>query len=137
MSVDQATKYPQHEKLAAVKDESQAIGEFLDFGLRRLGGGMAIYERVEFECECSGCQQGDPLRWHTYEELTPGLPVRKERWVPTPRSIQSMLAEWFEIDEQALAREKESMVEEMRQFNSSQMDLSGVLEGSRLGQEES
>jgi hypothetical protein len=29
--------YPEHDKMMAVKDESQAIGEFLDVGLARLG----------------------------------------------------------------------------------------------------
>jgi predicted RNA-binding protein (virulence factor B family) len=30
-------KYPEHDKLTKVVDESQAIGEFLDFGLPRAG----------------------------------------------------------------------------------------------------
>jgi hypothetical protein len=30
-------KYPEHDKLTAVADESQAIGEFLDYGLAQQG----------------------------------------------------------------------------------------------------
>lgn len=111
------SSYPEHEKLAAVKEESQALGEFLDFGLARLGKGMAIYERVERPCECSGCLDDDPLRWHTYEELAPGLPVMKEEWRPTFRTISSMLAEHFGVDEAKLSEEKERMLDEQRAAN--------------------
>jgi hypothetical protein len=102
--------YPEHEKLRAVKVQSQAIGEFLDYGLPRLGDGMRVYERITRDCECSGCRRGNPQDWHTYDELAPGLPVTVEEWVPSHRSIPAMLAEWFGIDERALAAEKDSML---------------------------
>jgi hypothetical protein len=43
------SEYPEHDKLAAVKEQSQALGEFLDFTLPRLGRGdghVAICEYV-------------------------------------------------------------------------------------------
>lgn len=45
MSETTETRYPEHEKLSAVAKESQAIGEFLDFGLQRQG--IFLAERDE------------------------------------------------------------------------------------------
>ena len=40
------SKYPEHEKLAKVKDKSQAIGEFLDYGLPQ-GYVLAKYDKYD------------------------------------------------------------------------------------------
>lgn len=111
--------YPEHEKLREVAVRSQAVGEFIDYALPRLGNGMAIYERFKRPCECVGCgtKAGDPSRWHTYDELAPGLPVMVEEWVPTTRTITDMLAEVFGIDYPALQAEKDAMLAEIRERN--------------------
>ena len=81
-------RYPEHNKLRAVQTQSEAIGEFLDVGLGRLG--LDLYEtRNEF---------GDQLR----------------RAVPSHRSIESILAEWFEIDLNVLEAEKRAMLDALR-----------------------
>jgi hypothetical protein len=72
-------KYPEHAKLAAVRDKSQAIGEFLDIGLGQQGLYLA------------------------------------ESGVPTFKSIPDILARYFEIDQNALEREKQAMMEEFRE----------------------
>jgi hypothetical protein len=118
-------EYPEHEKLAILRDESQAIGEFLDYGLPRLGNGMAIYERTFTDCECRACRKLTRGTMHSEDELATGKyengrmiePVKHERWLPTTRSIPSMLAEHFEIDQKALNREKEAMLDEQRKSN--------------------
>lgn len=79
-----ADEYPEHEKLEAVKDMSQAIGEFLDFGLPSMGIHL---------CEV--------------DEET-------DRWFPVHRSIQSILAEYFGTDQNRLDEEKRAMLEAMR-----------------------
>lgn len=40
------SKYPEHDKLAKVKDKSQAIGEFLDYGLPQ-GYVLAKYDKYD------------------------------------------------------------------------------------------
>lgn len=67
-------KYPEHAKLHAVKDKSQACGEFLRW---------LVEEKREFE------QTGFT-------------------------GLQDLLAEFFEIDQNRLEREKQQMLEELR-----------------------
>lgn len=113
--------YPEHTKQAAIKDASQAIGEFLDFGLPKLGGGMAVYERVTYDCECSWCAKGAGSRsaWHTEDEkeaIVDGV-VQVTAWQPTHRSIQRILADYFEIDLDKIEAEKRDMLDRLRKLN--------------------
>lgn len=80
-------EYPEHEKLAKIAEESQAIGEFLDYTLP--GMGLTLCERDD----------------ESYSQ---------PRWFPTRRSIQSILAEAFGIDENALELEKRAMLDSIR-----------------------
>lgn len=76
--------YPEHDKLMAISDISQEIGEFLDFGLEAQGILLA-----EFEPE------GNRLRM-------------------TNRSIPEILAEYFGIDRKEIEREKRAMLDAIR-----------------------
>lgn len=77
--------YPEHEKLRAVKERSQVIGEFLDTGLKELG--LTLCEATDlFECP----------------------------WAPTPMSLETILAKYFNIDPNRLEEEKLAMLEELR-----------------------
>lgn len=82
------SKYPEHDKLHAIKDQSQVIGEFLDLFLPSKG--IVLMERFR---------------------------DRYEDYVPTRRSIPSLLAEFFGIDQDKLDAEKKAMLEEMRKNN--------------------
>jgi hypothetical protein len=96
-------KYPEHAKLTKVKDKSQAIGEFLEFGLP-FGVTLAHWVKYcprELEGRCEG---GDECTHTTDSELVAGAGV----------SIQSMLARYFDIDEKKLDEEKRAMLEEVR-----------------------
>ena len=75
--------YPEHEKLSAVAEASQAIGEFIDFGP------YVLAEWVE-----------DDLG-HKY-------------LVPVYKSINSILAEYFDIDLFKLEAEKRRMIQELQ-----------------------
>lgn len=89
MSIQQsADPYPEHTKQAAVLEESQAIGQFLD------EGPYVLAEYVAFED-------------HDHETL-----------VPVSKPIQQVLAEHFGIDLDAIEREKRRMLESMREMNS-------------------
>lgn len=79
-----ATDYPEHEKLAEVAEHSQAIGEFLDWLQNEKGYTIAHY--------------GDPnMNWLT----------------PVHRSIKDLLAEYYDIDPEALEGEKRDMLEQL------------------------
>lgn len=81
--------YPEHAKLARVKNESQAIGTFLDW---------LVNERGVFLCE------------RTQRSLVGGI---GDVWVPISRR-EGILSEYFEIDEAKLEQEKLAILEAHR-----------------------
>lgn len=81
-------EYPEHEKVAKVKDQSQAIGAFLDAG--GLGEGIVL-------ARWEG-RQGDYLD-------------------PVHLNIEKVLAKYFGIDLDKLEAEKIQMLEELRKSN--------------------
>jgi len=86
------SEYPEHDKLCAIEDRSNAIGEFLDYGASKLG--LVL------------CEEPNTRR-------------NQSRWpCPTSRSISSVLAAYFGIDEVALEVEKRAMLEAMRNAQS-------------------
>jgi hypothetical protein len=112
--------YPEHDKLLECKAERKAIGEFIDIGLGRLFGGMALYEKVEIACECQWCLMGQadmaPIIVHNREDLDrarDGI-VYEQRWMPTMRSPADVLAEYFGIDRDKIDAEKAAMLEAVR-----------------------
>lgn len=100
MSPAAAVKYPEHEKLHKVKDESQAIGEFLDrFTYRGQGVVLASYHTHGEHCT----EKGRKVCGFRQDELYPIL-----------GNINSLLAEHFGIDLNKLDDEKRAMLEELR-----------------------
>lgn len=81
--------YPEHDKLSAIADQSQAIGEFMEWlkdGARPQQPRLFLAHYVEGE-EC-------PVPLHT----------------PT----EDLLAEYFEIDQSKLEQEKRAMLDSLR-----------------------
>lgn len=110
------TDYPEHDKLSAIKDESHAIGLFIDHGLPKMG--LAIYEKIVRPCECGWCdhREGDRSKWHTEADRATQVDgvVQITEWHPTYRTIDRILAEYFEIDRDRLDDEKRAMLDAMR-----------------------
>ena len=80
--------YPEHDRLAAVSGETQVVGEFLTW-LAAQGYVIA--------------------RW---------TPVRRdERLMPISESIETLLAEWKDIDRHEIDREKRAMIEKLAAMN--------------------
>ena len=79
--------YPEHEKLDAVKDRSQVIGEFLDH-MGELGWHLAEY-----------------VTFKGYDE---------DQLVPVRQSIIQVLAKYFNVDLDRLEDEKRAMLESLR-----------------------
>lgn len=90
-------RYPEHGKLETVQSRSQAIGEFLAW-LREKGISLGKYEQEE--CSNPRCDGEDCEGVHVFHQYTPNL--------------NTTLAEFFGIDYDALMREKDKMLEEMR-----------------------
>ena len=81
------SQYPEHDKLKAVQEESQTIGEFLD----TCGYTLAKWSKEPHLVD--------------YAELVP------------VGNIQDILAEYFEIDPNKIEAEKRAMLEGMRTAN--------------------
>lgn len=86
------TEYPEHDKLKAVEAESDAIGLFLE----ESGFILAEYRDVEGFAEA--------------------------RLLPVQRSTRQVLAEYFKIDLPELDREKDRMLQSLRELNSRAAD---------------
>lgn len=82
--------YPEHKKLTAVHERSQAIGEFLDWCVSEKG-----YQLAE---------------WDDSREID-------HRMMPIIVPVEKLLAEFFGIDLQKLEAEKRAMLEEMRRLH--------------------
>ena len=86
--------YPEHDKLALVKTESQTCGEFLEW--------LEDSKGLEL-CEW----------WDDHRDSI----VEPARYIPRRVSIQNLLAEFFKIDLEKLEAEKELMLEKQRELN--------------------
>ena len=119
--------YPEHEKLRAVSDESQAIGEFLDVGLGRMGLSLAEIRpagnngKQQFRWKGSGRHPARYATWDDYidgkAETNPDYESWGESYVPASRSIQAILAGYFEIDLDKIEAEKRAMLDALRAMN--------------------
>lgn len=89
--------YPEHDKLHAVKDQSQAIGEFLAFGPHTLCQWVELDKEDEFNALL----------------IEAGLDGMYE----PVYNITKVLAEHFGIDLDRLEAEKRQMLDEQRALN--------------------
>lgn len=95
-------KYPEHEKLAKVKDKSQAIGEFLEWLQERYT--IASYNPVS-------------IRWDSIEETAEPVEDGDAKYPiyrSVPVAVRGLLAEYLGIDENKLEREKQQMLKELQ-----------------------
>jgi hypothetical protein len=86
------SQYPEHDKLGVIRDQSQAIYDFLEWCAEEKGAALAV--------------DAD----HGYEG--------EKYWLPTSR--RDLLAEFFEIDQAKLEQEKRAMLDELRRMNREQ-----------------
>lgn len=122
-------EYPEHDRLRAVADESQAIGEFLVFGgytlckVREEGDngepryiwtdlGQQLRREPEadqhptaYDCDCG------------YAERNPAYDSWGSGFEAVGQSIQQILADYFEIDLGKIEAEKRAMLDAIRAMN--------------------
>lgn len=86
-------KYPEHEKMKAIKDKSQAVGEFLEWLDQEKGYEIAHYPMLE---------------------NSKGKKYQSERLLSIMTPSNKLLAEFFEINLDEIKKEKQQMIDEMR-----------------------
>lgn len=117
--------YPEHVKLAAIADKSQAIGEFLEY-LSSTGLHLQYWYEGEVEKLCPGwnlydCRQGQSFNGRCDIGVckrcngSGKVMVSEHGWVSNNKTADKMLAEFFGIDLVKLEQEKRAMLEKMRQ----------------------
>ncbi len=108
-----AVKYPEHEKLARISEESQAIGEFLEW----LKGGYegspgyqicvyhdGTYSTAAVIADALGGRESD-------REHDPS------GYVPIRERTDQLLARYFGIDQEKIEKEKRQMLADIREAN--------------------
>lgn len=88
------TNYPEHQKLQAIKDKSQAIGEFLDW--------------------LTSVKNYRIAKWIKYNEEDPESDSTLQ---PACYPIERLLAEYFGINQNKLEQEKRAMLDTIREMN--------------------
>lgn len=83
--------YPEHEKLAAISDKSQVIGEFLEWAQQEKGWHLAEWNTTHFS--------------------------NFDFMMPIPQTIQVILSMFFNIDLDRLEKEKRAMLDVQRELN--------------------
>lgn len=99
-------EYPEHEKLRAVADKSQVIGEFILEFLAQSGIELARRHEHTDECHEDGgrhrtCGLRDGELWPCGSE----------------REVRRYMAAFFRIDEDKLEAEKQAMLDALRAAN--------------------
>ena len=111
-------KYPEHEKLAAIQNDTQAQGELLEF----LGGHhITLCEyRGRVYC-CPKCRvipkeqvQVRDLFEYYCTECDSEINFDIEGYYPINKSIEDVLAEMHDIDQKKIEKEKKRMLKAMR-----------------------
>jgi hypothetical protein len=120
--------YPEHAKLEAIVEESQAVGAFLDSCVYTLcqyreagDNGEPIYVWREGITRESAVRrrnaESEPDGWDFANGDAISNPMRESwpsGWYPVTLDVQRLLAEHYGIDLNALEREKRAMLEALR-----------------------
>jgi hypothetical protein len=107
--------YPEHEKMKAVHEESQAIGEFIEW--------LGWKKEIRF------------AKWIkesvTHEDIwgkNPPKTTEIDNFIQIELPIEQTLAEFFNIDLTKIKQEKRAMLDELRAANSRVVPKEGAKE---------
>jgi hypothetical protein len=117
------SKHPECDKMLAVADKSQAIGEFLEWMGPEKGLHLGVVETRAF---CSGwrsnyCKSGRSFNYRDQDVGecrrcggTGEVELSTPRLVPASYSIERLLAEFFKIDLDKVDAERRAILEALR-----------------------
>lgn len=123
--------YPEHEKMTAVQEQSQAVGEFLEWlqtPTEHGGKGVSLHTWEEWEeddtcLECAGTGKVGSVRRNSEGARLQDCPNcdgtrlvsrPREGWMPVGGSANKLLAEFFGIDLNKIEDEKRAMLDQIR-----------------------
>lgn len=125
------TQYPEHAKLKAIVAQSQSIGEFLDWLIEEQRIVLCSeHEHVsplvdERDGGCYASAEPGDFQWPPGSGRTRVCGYQEGNYVPVRSNIdgkgliQSLLAQYFEIDTKRIDDEKDAMLDELRAANKS------------------
>ena len=93
LDADLKAKYPEHAKLHAVKEHSQAVGSFLTWLQDERKPRVVLEPNPDDLVD----EDGEPKQYD-----------------PDGLRIEKLLAEYFDIDQKKLSEEKDAMLEDLR-----------------------
>lgn len=121
--------YPEHEKQHKIVEQSQAIGEFLDFAPYTLcehreagDNGEPEYIWTQRALGTMPERRDWNPRLHDYIDgralHNPDYESWDEDYVPVMKSISQILADYFGIDQKKIEKEKRAMLDAIREAQS-------------------
>lgn len=110
--------YTEHAKLAKIASQSQAIGEFVEW-LGTEGVHLMRWTETTDIRACEGTLLADRCRGDKCKVCKGAnvVEVKLSAWVPYGVTIPTMLASFFEIDQNKIEAEKRHMLEDLRKRN--------------------
>lgn len=116
-------RFPEHEKLSAVREQSQAIGEFLDTGgyvlcRHQLAGNNGEPEFVWKRGHHPARQPDMQDHVDGYASFNPEYEEWDDALVPAGGQIEQVLADYFGIDLAKIDAEKRAMLDSLREASS-------------------
>jgi hypothetical protein len=93
--------YPEHEKLTAIVEQSQAVGEFLAWCAEEKGYALAVWEPR---------QRRDSKGRFSHNRV-------EQRMHPVATPTRRLLSEFFQIDDAKIDAEKRAMLQAMCEAN--------------------
>lgn len=115
--------YPEHDKLSAISEQSQEIGRFLDEFLPSKGINLLRWIETEEQVECDGGLMAFHCRWLKYQlpcNICKSTGIKTNQWagwVPAHEQINTLLAEFYGIDQVKLEHEKRAMLADLGKAN--------------------
>jgi len=103
-------KYPEHQNLKAISNKSQAIGSFLDWLSEEKSIELAVRHKHTDSCYANLDSVDQAMKLHPRRLCG----YTDDELVSTHIPFRKLLAEYFEIDEEKIEREKRAMLSELR-----------------------
>lgn len=115
------SNYPEHDKLTAVSEKSQAVGEFLEWLQNQHVRLMVWKEDVEERCPRIFCDDGQVFGKECKTCHGSGYSRTGKAWVDfSPLGITERLAIYFNVDLNKIEQEKRAMLDAIRAQHAAQ-----------------